>query len=309
MPILDWPFLDALQAGALGVLCLGFTLDALNRRDRLMGWLALTCLLVGLRHIVLACATGPAFNPDLMDRAQSLLVAFGFLSLCMVMVELFPRHVPRSFPGWMALAQTSSFIRNLVLSHPSGWERWLHHASNLAYLIGCGAIATWTLKARQAGDPLGRRLFLGVLGVTLPVVVEVASLSLFGIKVRLTGFSLVILAMAIGSSWQWLVIQAIERRIDRAEHETEIWRSLVPGHVFRSDRPSPGMEALFGPRWVERLKNTPEASLVGRDGSSYPAVYSAPGPGRSRRLVWPGGSIPFGRSRLPLRLDGGSRGG
>jgi len=269
MHLLDWPFLDALQTGALAALFISFGTDALTRRDRMMGWLALTCLLVGLRHGVLALGTMPAMNPDLVDRGQSLLVACGFIALCTAVSELFPRHVPGRFPGWVALGMSPNFIRNLVLPHPSLGDTVLHQMANVTYLVGCGFILYWTLRARQDGEPMGRRLFLGFLGVTLPVVVEISALSLFNLKVRLSGFSLVILAMAIGTSWQWLVVSAMESRIQRAESEVEVWRSLVPGNAFRTDRPSPFMESLFGATWPDRVKTTPDAPLVGADGVTY----------------------------------------
>lgn len=269
MHLLDWPFLDALQTGALAALFVSFGTDALTRRDRMMGWLALACLLVGFRHGVLAAGTLPTWNPDLVDRAQSLLVAGGFLSLCAALVHLFPRHVPARFPLWMALALIPSYLRNLVLSHPSPADTWLHHAANAVYLAACGFIIAWTLRARQDGDPMGRRLFYGFLGVTLPVVVEVAAFSLFDLKIRLSGLSLVILAMAIGTSWQWLVVHAMESRIHRAEAEAEAWRALVPGHAFRTDRPSALMEGLFGDDWADRIRNHPDAPLAAQDGAAY----------------------------------------
>ena len=269
MQLLDWPFLDALQAGALIALFLSFATDALTRRDRMMGWLAFTCLLVAMRHTVLAIGTLPTMNPDLVDRAQSLLVTFGFIALCTALSSLFPNHVPRRFPLWIAVCMFPNYIRNLVLPHPSLWDTWLHHAANANYLVGCGLIIFWTLRARQDDDPMGRRLFLGFLGLTLPVVVEISALSLFDIKIRLSGFSLVFLAMAIGTSWQLLMMSGMESRIQRAEAEAEGWRGLVPGNAFRTDHPSPLMERVFGPSWSERVKATPDASLVGLDGITY----------------------------------------
>ncbi|NWJ41847.1 MAG: hypothetical protein HXX12_12865 [Geothrix sp.] len=269
MQLLEWPILDALQAGALLALFISFGTDALSRRDRMMGWLSLTCLLVALRHSVLVLGTLPSLNPDLVDRAQSLLVAFGFIALCTALTNLFPRHIPRRFPFWIALGMIPSYIRNLLLPHPGSWDTWMHHASNVTYLAGCGFIVYWTLRARQDEDPMGRRLFLGLLGLTLPVVVEIAALSLFDMKVRLSGFSLVFLAMGVGTSWQWLMVSGMESRIHRAEAEVEVWRSLVPGQAFRTDRPSPMMEKTFGASWPERLKATPDVPLVALDGTTY----------------------------------------
>jgi len=269
MQLLDWPFLDALQAGALFSLFISFGTDALSRRDRMMGWLSLTCMLVGLRHTVLAVGTLPSMNPDLVDRAQSLLVAFGFIALCTALTILFPRHVPRRFPGWIALGMLPSYLRNLLLPHPSLLDTWMHHAANATYLVGCGFIIYWALRARQDQDPMGRRLFLGFLGLTLPVVIEIAAISLFDLKVRLSGFSLVFLSMAIGTSWHWLMVRGMESRIHRAEAEVEVWRSLVPGIAFRTDHPSPMLEKAFGGSWTERLKAAPEERLMGLDGTAY----------------------------------------
>jgi len=269
MQLLDWPFLDALQTGALAALFVSFGTDALSRRDKMMGWLSVTCLLVGLRHAVLAMGTLPTLNPDLVDRAQSLLVALGFITLCMAISKLFSQHVPRQFPGWIALAMLPNYIRNLLLPHPSFWDSALHNAANVTYLVGCALIIYWTLRARQDRDPMGRRLFLGFLGLTLPVVVEIAALSFFDMKIRLSGFSIVILAMSIGTSWQWLVVSAMEARIEVTETEVEAWRSLLPGQAFRTDRPSPAMEGLFGHDWPERVKAAREGSLSGLDGAIY----------------------------------------
>ena len=269
MQLLDWPFLDALQTGALAALFVSFGTDAFSRRDKMMGWLSLSCLLVGLRHAVLAVGTLPTLNPDLVDRAQSLLVAFGFIALCAALAELFPSQVPRRFPLWIALGMIPNYIRNFLLPHPGFLDTWMHNAANITYLVGCGCMLHWTLKARQEGDPMGQRLFLGFLGLTLPVVVEIAALSLFDRKIRLSGFSLVALAMGIGTSWQWLVSNAMEANLQSAEAEVEVWRSLVPGSAFRTDRPSHLMDGLFGPSWPERIRTSPEEPLVGSDGFTY----------------------------------------
>jgi hypothetical protein len=88
-------------------------------------------------------------------------------------------------------------------------------------------------------------------------------------KVRLSGFSLVILAMSIGTSWQWLVVKALEARIQRAETEVDLWRNLIPGPSFCTDQPSAQMEGLFGPTWNDQVKTHPDAPLLGADGFTY----------------------------------------
>ena len=137
MILMDWPSLDALQAGALMALCLGFAVDAFTRRDRMMGWLALACLLVALRHGALVLGAQLDLNPHLVDRVQSLFMAFGFIALCAALARLFPSHVPQGFPRWVALGLIPNYLRNLVLPHPSLADTWMHNAANLAYLVAC----------------------------------------------------------------------------------------------------------------------------------------------------------------------------
>ncbi len=269
MQLLDWPFLDALQTGALIALFVSFGADALSRRDKMMGWLSLTCLLVGLRHGVLAVGTLPSINPDLVDRAQSMLVTFGFVALCTALGLLFPNHVPRRFSIWVGVAMIPNYVRNLALPHPGFWDSALHNAANVVYLLGCGALIVWILRARQDRDLMGRKLFLGCLGVTLPVVVEIAALSLFDLKIRLSGFSLLILAMAIGTSWQWMVVNGMEARIKLSESEVTTWQSLLPGQAFRTDRPMPAMVRLFGAHWTDKVQAAPDLRLLGSDGATY----------------------------------------
>ena len=269
MQLLDWTLLDALQAGALLALMVAYGADAIARRDRMMGWLSITCLLVGLRHVVLSLETGPILNLDMMERAQSLLVCFGFLALCMAVVRLFPRHLPRRFPLWIALGMLPNFVRNLILPPMHPLDPPLHHAADITYLVGCGAMIWATLKARQADDPMGRRLFLGFLGVSLPLVVEIAAGSLFNLKIRLSGLSLIILAMAIGTSWQWLATQALRERLLHSETEAEAWEELVPGGAFRTDRPSEFMESLFGRHWADQIETSCGERLISLQGIIY----------------------------------------
>lgn len=279
MPPMDWTLLDALQAGALLALTVTYGADALSRRDRMMGWLAVTCLLVGLRHGVLAFEASLTIRLDTLERAQSLLVCFGFIALCLAVVRLFPRQLSPWFPLWIALGMTPNFIRNLALPPFHPMDPPLHHAADVTYLVGCGAMIWAALKARLTGDPMGRRLFLGFLGVALPVAVEIAAESLFNLKVRLSGFSLLILAMAIGHSWQWLVTESLRERLILAEAEADAWEDLVPGGPFRTDRPSEAMATLFGPDWAARIREASGDRLTARNGAVY----------RLRTHVLPGG--------------------
>ncbi len=281
---MDTPILDALQTGALIALTISYGTDALARRDRMMGWLSATCLLVGLRHGVLALGPGPMIDLDFIERTQSLLVSLGFVALCVALIHLFPRHLPRRFPLWILLGMTPNFFRNLALPYAHPLDAPLHHFVNVVYLVGCGFIIRSALKARHEGDPMGERLFLGLIGVTLPVVIEIAAMSFFDLKVRLSGFSMVILGMAIGTSWHWLVAQTQQTRVRNAELEAGAWAALLPGVTFHTDRPSPLMEAAFGPDWTTRLREQEVDHLTGQDGTPYRLHFRVLATGH--RLGW-----------------------
>ncbi len=284
MLLMEWTLLDAVQAGALLALTVAYGADALARRDRMMGWLSLTCLLVGLRHGVLALEAGPVLTLDLLERAQSLLVCLGFIALCLAVVELFPNQLSRRFPLWVTLGMIPNFFRNLALPPLHPLDPPLHHLTDLTYLLGCGTLIWATLKARQAGDPMGRRLLLGFLGVSLPVVVEIAAEAVFNLKIRLSGLSLLILAMAIGHSWQWLVSQSLRDRLERAEAEARAWADLVPGGAFRTDQPSDVMAETFGPDWARRIEALEGDRLASTQGLPYRLrIHDLP---KGHRLGW-----------------------
>ncbi len=284
MQLMDWTLLDALQAGALLALTVSYGADALARRDRMMGWLSITCLMVGLRHGSLALEADSALRLDTLERAQSLLVCLGFIALCLAVVRLFPRQLSRRFPLWITLGMLPNFFRNLALPPLHPLDPPLHHVADITYLVGCGALIWATLKARLEGDPMGRRLFLGFLGVALPVVVEIAAESLFNLKIRLSGFSLLILAMAIGTSWQWLVTESLRERLILAEAEAGAWEDMVPGGAFRTDRPSESMEALFGRNWADRIRDATEERLTSLQGTVFRLrTHVLPG---DHRLGW-----------------------
>jgi hypothetical protein len=269
MHLLDRSLLDALQAGALAALAVSLGLEGASRRDRTMGWLALTCLLVGLRHAVLLLGAPPVLGPGLPEQAQSLLTACGFIALCRTLGELFPHHVPRRFPVWMGLGLTPAFIRSLFFSRQGSWDLRLHLAADFAYLLGCGFIVWRTWKARGDGDRMGRRLFPSFLALSLPVGMELGAGGLFHPQLRVSGFSLAILALIIRDSWQWLAINSMETRLHRLEKELRAWKSLIPGTAFRTDQPSLWMEGLFGPGWSDRIRAQPEGPLSGPDGHPY----------------------------------------
>ena len=269
MPQLDWTLLDAFQAGALFALAAAYGADALGRRDRLMGWMAVGCLLLGLRHSVV-CLGGHGSDPlGFAGRMQILLSALGFIALCAALVHLFPRAMPRRFPRWIALGLLPDLARVALrpLAHPV--DAALGYAADLTYLVGCGIMIQAALRARMLGDPMGTRFFYGFLAASFPVVVEVAASTLFGMRLHLTGLSMMMLAIAIGSAWQWLATQSLRDQIQETEDEAEAWRALMPGATFRTDRPSAFLETAFGPGWADLLRRDGVNRVVALNGTSY----------------------------------------
>lgn len=266
MQLLDWTLLDAFQAGTLAALALAYGADGLVRRDRMMGWMALGCVLLALRH-ALAPIWGSGAGPT--ERFEAVLVAGGFLALCTAVGHLFPRQMPRRFPLWIGLGLLPNVIRALALPDAHPLDSVLGSLADLVYLVGCGVMIRAALNARTVGDPMGGRFFTGFTAASFPVVVEIASSSFFNLKIHLTGFSLLILSLAIGSSWQWLATQSLRDRVQEAESEADAWRNLVPGTTFRTDRPSPFMETTFGAGWADRIRQAPPDQLVAADGTAY----------------------------------------
>ncbi|HEX9080688.1 MAG TPA: hypothetical protein VF768_00345 [Holophagaceae bacterium] len=269
MHLQDWTLLDAFQAGALFALAAAYGADSLARRDRMMGWMAFACLLLGLHHALMPSWGALADGSDPMSRAQILLVSAGFLALSTAIVHLFPRHMPGRFPLWIAVGLLPNLVRSLLLRAGHPLEPVLGHATDLVYLTGCAVMIRAALKARMAGDPMGGRFFLGFVVAAFPVVVEIAASSLFNLRIHLSGLSMMVLATVIGSSWQWLATQSLRERVLETEGEAEAWRNLVPGTTFRTDRSSPFMETTFGPSWAERIRYEGVDHLVSRDGTPY----------------------------------------
>ncbi|HJV90009.1 MAG TPA: hypothetical protein VJ623_06870 [Holophagaceae bacterium] len=273
-PVL-WPLLNALQGGALLALTLSFGADGFARRDKVMQRLALSCALVALRHGLIAAGEVGLLHPDVVLRAQSLLVCVGFIALMGAFTSLFPAHLPASLPGWMGLAFVPNFIRNLFLGPDHLLDRSFHNVANLAYVGFSLYLVSRVMQARKDGEAMAQRLLWGLVGVTVPVLVEAFLDSAFDLKVRLSGFSLLFLAAFLGASWHWGVATGLEARVDRAEAEAQAWRRLAPGPSFRVGTESPFMEDLFGEDWPSL---TGQVTLRDRHGASY-AVHGAPDQG------------------------------
>ncbi len=267
-----WPLLNALQGGALLALTLSFGADGFARRDKVMQRLALSCALVSLRHGLIAAGEVGLLHPELVLRAQSLLVSLGFVALLGSFSALFPLHLPRLLAGWVALAFWPNYLRNVFLGPGHAFDRPLHNVVNLVYVAVSFYIVTRVFKARKDGEPMAQRLLWGLVGVTIPVLVEAFLDSAFELKVRLSGFSLLFLAAFLGASWHWGVATGLEARVDGAEAEALAWRRLAPGPSFRVGSDSPLMEDLFGKEWASQVGGL---TLRDRHGAAY-AVHAVP---------------------------------
>lgn len=265
MTVLPWLTLDALQAGALLALAAIFGADALHRRDRMMGWLALSCLLVSTRHGVGVLDLARVISPDSGDRLQSALGTLGFIALARALALIFPRYYPSHFlPCFFAIA-VPNMVRCTLLPL-EGWPAKALHLVTLAgYLWACG-VTVWVLfRAYRQRDPYGMRLLAGLLGTMIPVLVEIVARLGFGVSIRVSGVSIMLMAITVGVSWVWVQTLDLHARMDSLEAENLAWRGLLPGVSWRSGEDNPLMEDLFGGDWADRLTEPAQ----GRDGRAY----------------------------------------
>ncbi len=265
MNVPPWLPLDALQAGALFALALGYLADAAARKDRLMGWLGFTCVLIGLRHGVMILAAEEALSADLTDRLQSLLASSGFLCLFAALHVLFRKHVTGTAIAVILAGMLPNILRNLAVARTSPLDPWLHNVTNAFYVFGAVWVCLATWRARKEGHPMAGRLLWGIVGLCVPVVVEALVLIIWGAKLRLSGLALMVLAIAIGGSWLHYTMEGQQERLERCREEAKAWRSLVPGPTWHTAEPSLLMESLFGQDWGGKLDDL----MVSRDGSTF----------------------------------------
>lgn len=261
-----WPLLNTLQGGALLALTLSFGAEGFARRDRVMQRLAAACLLVALRHGVIALGEVGLLGAEPVLHAQSLLVCGGFIALLGSFHALFPDHLPAQLPTWVTLAFIPNFLRNLLLDSGHPWDRPLHTLADLVYVGVSLYLVVQVGKARREGVPMAQRLLWGLVGVVIPVLLEASVEMLTSARLRLSGFSLLFLAAFLGSSWHWGLTTALERRAERAEADAHTWRRLLPGPWFRRGAPNALMEDLLGRGWEARVL---EPTVRDRQGRAY----------------------------------------
>ena len=95
---------ELLQTGGLLALGASYSADALNRRDRTMGWLAACCLIFAMRHFAVSCEGTDFLAPDFLDRMQSLMAILGCLAIVQMIRTVLLESISRSFMVAIILA-------------------------------------------------------------------------------------------------------------------------------------------------------------------------------------------------------------
>lgn len=265
MTTLPWLTLDALQAGALLALAATFGADALHRRDRMMGWLAVCCLLIAFRHGVGVLDLARVLSLDTGDRSQSLLATLGFMAMARALALIFPRLYPRHFLPVFIAGGLPNIIRCAALPLEAPGAKLLHAITLLTYLWACG-LTVWVLfRAHRSRDPLGVRLLSGLLGTMVPVVVEILARMAYGLSIRVSGVSIMLMAITVGVSWVWVQTSDLQARREALEGETKAWRNLLPGSTWHSGEDTALVDGLLGSGWKARIGER----MLARDGRLY----------------------------------------
>jgi hypothetical protein len=262
---LQWLALDALQAGGLLALAATFGADGLHRRDRLMGWLSVSCLLVSLRHGMGILDVAQVIPMTSADRFQSLLASLGYLAMFRALLLVFPSFYPRHTFPLIVLAILPNLLRCAFFPLESLAGRLLHLLTILGYFLGGALTVMAMIRAHRVGDPFERRLLGGLLATMLPAAVEAILRVGFGFQLRIAGVGIMLMAISLGTSWLWVLTHDLHARLRNVESEAAAWRGLLPGSTWHTEEDSPLMEGLFGPHWTTRLDDR----MTGEDGASY----------------------------------------
>lgn len=272
------------QFGALVSLAILFGVDSLRRKDRMVGWISLSCLLLGSRYAILAAQANQSLPFDLTERAQAIVASFGFAATTLSFWHAFRTYFWFRLPVFLGVFLGLNLLRCLFLP----LESVLGHALHLILLLTYPLLYSMTLKAIwrafKARDPMSRRLVLsGFLLALLPLLAEVGWQILTGNRIPVGGIGAMFMAVPLGVSWYWVIGHSYEIRIQNAQAQAAAWRSLVPGTAWYSEEPSSMMEALFGDGWAARLRDR----MMGRDGRMYRMHRIALGPGNELGWVEP----------------------
>ena len=229
-------------------------------------------VLIGLRHLAVGLSDVELLAAGTANRLQSLFASFGFICLATALQRIFPKQLPARLGFFVFLGLLPNLFRNFVLQ-PGELDEILHDIANLVYLLTGAWIILAAHRARVAGDPVARRLFLGLIGVFIPLAVEVVAIAVFQVRLRISGFSMVALAVSIGASWQWFSDHSLRTEILEAREEAGIWRALIPQPTWRSGEASEFMTSTFGTAWPSKLADrmqTPDGALYRTHRASLP---------------------------------------
>ncbi len=259
------PLVDALQAGALLSLGAYFAADALARRDRAMGWVAAVCWVIAFRHAALILGASGTVPAEAADKIQSLMVAAGFILIVKAFTLILGVHMPRHAVAASVVGVLPILVAIFFLLPGNPLIPLLRNLTLGTYALGM-AVTLWSaLKSYRSGDPVSGRILLGMLALAVPVFIEIGALGFFGVRIQVSGISVLLVAFFVGASWYWVITERLQDRVDRTEREAAAWRSLVPGPSWRTDEPSPLMERLFGRGWEQDRSDR----RLGSDGLSY----------------------------------------
>jgi len=258
--------LSLVQVGALSSLAILFGMDSLRRKDRMVGWISTSCLLVAFRYGFLAMQDCQVLSYDFTERAQAIAASFGFAATTLAFWHAFRSYFWFRLPLFLGAFLGLNLLRCLFLPLESPLGKSLH----LILLLAYPALYTMTLaaiwRAFLARDPMSRRLVLGgFLLAMIPLLVEVGWQVTTGVRIPLGGIGLLLMAIPLGISWYWVIGHSYEQRIQSTRQQALAWRGLVSGATWFSEEPSALMVALFGEGWSGRLQDR----MTGRDGRIY----------------------------------------
>lgn len=265
MTPLPWLTLDALQAGGLLALAAAFATDGLHRRDRMMLWLGLSCLLIALRHATGILDAGAILSVGTADRLQSLLASLGYLAMMRALVIAFPAFYPDRLLLGMLIGLLPNFVRCLFLPLSGELALVLHLLTGITYFAGFGLTLVAMIRARRAKDPFAQRLLGGLLITMLPAAAELVLRVGFNFQLRISGIGMMLMAISLAASWFWVLTYDLQAKLQGLQAEADAWRSLIPGATWHTKEESPLMQGLYGTQWAKRLGNR----MLAADGIHY----------------------------------------
>jgi len=263
--MLPWVVLNTLQAGALLALTAAFGADGYRRKDRMMGWLALGCLGIALRHATLILLDIHLLPMELAERIQALMASVGLTGASISVWLAFKSYFNFNLPLYLGIFLVVNTFRCLFMPLGTPLEKGLHVLILLGYPVVYGMTLLGIWRSFVAKDPISRRLMGGFLLSMFPLLVEIFVQIYFGIRVPLSGIACMLSSIAMGVSWFWVIHHGFEQKVRTLEEQVAAWRALAPGATWNTQEASPLMESLFGADWAERLDDR----LSGRDGRKY----------------------------------------